>query len=69
MAEMVRKCYGCKLAIDDEVVWLGEDYGDEGGGRVAYSFHSDCSLGAWPLYEMSEKEALEWIADGAHTNN
>jgi hypothetical protein len=58
-------CFDCKRDISGRVVWLGEDHGDK--GRVVYPFHEDCSLGPWPLFELTEQQAKEWIADGAHT--
>lgn len=63
---MASKCFDCKQDILEPITWLGEDYREK--GRVVYSFHHDCSLGAWPLFPLSEEEARAWIADGAFTN-
>lgn len=67
MAEILT-CFDCGLKIHGPTAWLGSDLTAEGGGRIVYSFHPDCSLGAWPLSEMTEEEAMDWILDGAFTN-
>ena len=59
------QCYCCKRPIGDDVVWLAEDYRDEGGQiEGPYAMHARCAAHPWPLYEISPSEALLWPTYG-----
>ncbi len=58
-------CYDCKREITDRVVWLAEDYRDEGGEIAGpYAFHEKCADQPWPLYELTDDEAALWADRG-----
>jgi hypothetical protein len=62
---MAHICYDCKQPILDRVVWLGEDYRDEGGQiEGPYAMHAGCADQPWPLYELTEEEAATWATKG-----
>jgi hypothetical protein len=51
-------CLGCQKPIRGRVVWLAEDYRNEGGDIDGpYALHPRCADAPWPLYEVTDAEA------------
>ena len=60
------ECMACKKPIRGRVVWLAEDYRNDGGCIDGpYTLHEDCARGPWPLYEVTAEEAAKLTAEKA----
>jgi hypothetical protein len=57
-------CYDCKRPIVGRVVWLAEDYRQEGGEiEGPHAFHPACAEKPWPLYEVTPYRAAQLEAE------